>query len=188
MDLRRYVQGLITPDAQPYQRPGGLLLVPGQSVSTSAPQNQFKQFTVEFSPGIEERPVWPFEEWALTTFAIPYAFELEIPGLLGAIEEGSIEIDFSLGLVVDGLPAWSFEISKAARYPKTAFGQPIRVTAAGTAYANLSQPIPVRGGNRIQLVAEGAVPQSALLAFLAPERKVTITLPPFRIPYTVEGG
>jgi hypothetical protein len=203
MDLRGFVQGLIAPEPaarpEPRRSRSGLLLVPEQRSSYKFPGAGGTgvpglPWTADLIPGVNESPPWPYGGWQISSFAIPFEFQVLFVGTeVGFSTEAAAA--FTLSLLIDGMVVWSQDVDVALHYQAL---NPESARFAGTVTANLATPISLGGGSQLGFRAGGAHIDSWVIPPPPHEGDPTnvvpynatyvVTLRPFRIPYSDDGG
>jgi hypothetical protein len=112
-------------------------------------------YSLPFSPGFEESPVWPVETWQLASFQVTLSGKLTVPIELQLTPE-SEDLPVTLELVQHGRALWSQNLALKL-VPELASGNRVFLFAT-TVFVDLTNPVRYEAGAQPYFTINGIVP------------------------------
>jgi hypothetical protein len=154
--LAAALQSVLAPPAPagPQARSGSLIMPP-QQTGRSGDLPADTSYSLPFSPGFEESPVWPVEAWSLSSFQVSLSGTLTVPIELQLTPQNDT-LEVTLGLVQQGHPVWSNNLSLKL-VPRPGTNRQI-FDFATNVFVDLVNPLRYVAGVQPQFVVSGIVP------------------------------
>lgn len=156
--LLEAIRGVLDPGnssaAEPYQRPG-VLAMPEQTTGIAQELAANTSFSLPFSPGFLQGPVWPVEAWLLSSFQITLSGALVVAVAL-ELKPETETLPVTLALVQSGRPVWSQNID--LRLVPELGTDKQRFRFQTSVFVDLINPLRYEPASQPQFVVSGLVP------------------------------
>jgi hypothetical protein len=154
-DLREALAPPPAPSPQPMPRSGSLN-VPAQTTPTPGPElSAHEPFELTLSPGIPDRPSWPFETWMLKSFQIPISGTL-IGQEAIELTRGGESLELTLALKQNGYPVWSQNL--ALPLLEVPGSKQTEFTFNSAVFVDFQNPVAYQGGGTLTFTVSGVAP------------------------------
>lgn len=154
--LAAAVTGAIAPAAPagPAERPG-VLVMPQQTAASGELAAANTSYSLPFSPGFLEGPVWPVESWLLSSFQVTLSGTVTVA--LGLeVKPDTETLPVVLALVQRGHPVWSQNLD--LKLVPVLGSAKQRFNVQTSVFVDLTNPLRYDAGAQPEFVVSGLVP------------------------------